>query len=567
MRTMLLDAIRAQPDDELARLAYADQLEEAGQADRARLVRVQTEQHRLGEGHPQANRLAQEAEGLLAQHERAWLGPWADRLVRWTFTRGALDKVTLEPEVFIAHGEELFAEHPVREVRFVGRDGRACGPEAVEELVAHPALRHVRAIDAAGSAPAAGPTWARALAEGGPFPRLEELDFSAEWRHGASFTDLEALEALCQTDHLPALRRLELDRSPHDSWGPGDELVEAITGSPLAGRLTHLGLSAVPLSEAGVRRLAGCKALRNLEWLGLGWCEHLPAASLRDLFQARQFRRLKGLELGGDIPIDDLARSPLLATVERLYLSTNATRYVRQVPPVSWRLLGESAHVGRVRRLSLMYQLINPEGLSLLFGPESRLRPHVLRVMGQTGVPLELPEVFVSSPALRDLTGLEVAGCELSTGGVARLLDAPFIGQLALFCIAGSRLTARGAQAMMRSPLAGGALADVHLHHSQLAPGTLRRLLGWRGMANVTHLEVDAAGLDEAAARALHESPHLRRLTALNASGRLSDAAALALAAGGGLPRLRYLNVDAPLGEAGEAALRARFGARLIVGD
>src|ERR1700733_4557134 len=97
MPEMLQQVIREQPDDDLARLACADFFEEQGQSDRAELIRGQIEQDRLPKNDPRAGPLQTRGDALLAEHETKWLGAWADRLVRWTFRRGFLDTVVLEP--------------------------------------------------------------------------------------------------------------------------------------------------------------------------------------------------------------------------------------------------------------------------------------------------------------------------------------------------------------------------------------------------------------------------------------------------------------------------------------
>src|SRR3954447_22280868 len=126
MSDYLLAAIREQPDDDLARLAYADFFDENGEADRAHFIRLQMAAEKRPPRSPRAGELAAEAEGVLAAHERRWLGEWAELLVGWTFRRGLLDSVTLSPELFLTRGDELFDAHPaVREVRFVGDDGDA----------------------------------------------------------------------------------------------------------------------------------------------------------------------------------------------------------------------------------------------------------------------------------------------------------------------------------------------------------------------------------------------------------------------------------------------------------
>src|SRR5262245_60724010 len=131
MSDYLLAAIREQPGDDLARMAYADWLEENGDPDRAQFIRLQLQLDQPARS-PRAGELALEADGLLAGHERRWLGEWADLLVNWSFRRGLLDSVTLEPEVFLTRGAELFEDQPVREVRFVGPGGDAAPGELTE---------------------------------------------------------------------------------------------------------------------------------------------------------------------------------------------------------------------------------------------------------------------------------------------------------------------------------------------------------------------------------------------------------------------------------------------------
>ncbi len=70
--------IRANPDDETARLIYADYLEERGDP-RGELIRVQCELARLGVEDPLLPELTAREEELLAAHAEDWLAPCA----RW----------------------------------------------------------------------------------------------------------------------------------------------------------------------------------------------------------------------------------------------------------------------------------------------------------------------------------------------------------------------------------------------------------------------------------------------------------------------------------------------------
>jgi uncharacterized protein (TIGR02996 family) len=561
----LLPAVLDQPDDDLLRLACADRLEEDGDADRAHLIRFQVEKHRRPENDERAVELEARAEALLAEHERDWLGEWADRLVRWTFARGFLDSVTIEPDVFLRHGEELLGGHPVRLVRFVDPDGQACGPDAVEELVASPAFARVRGVDASGSVPPAGPAWCRALAAAPHLTRVEELDFSSGWRPDGVFHDTAALEALGQATHLAGLRRLRLGAPM--SWGaPGDEVVPALVHAAFAPGLEVLRLDGLALTDAGLRRLVRSRALGRLQTLDLSWCEELSREGIRTLLATIDLPRLKELGLGGDFDPIDLADSPLVGRLESLDLCTNTRRYHRELPAWSWRALARSPRSARLRRLSLLFGLLGHEGAQELFHTPGPLFLRSLMLMGQTGDGDELARVVATAPSLAWLTSLELPGCGLTAEGVRALAEAPFARQLRLFCVAGNPIQAAGVRAIVRSPLADGRLLDFHLHHCDLSPATLRRLVRWRGLRRVTRLEVGSDVLDAGVLEALAGSPCGRGLTTLQVgSGDVPAEGLAALANVRGLSRLRTLTLPASADPEAVAGLRGRFGARVVV--
>jgi uncharacterized protein (TIGR02996 family) len=76
----LLAAIRAHPDDDTPRLAYADWLDDAGLAARSEFVRVQVQLARLPDHDPARPALEDREHDLLAAHEPAWLGVPPDAL-------------------------------------------------------------------------------------------------------------------------------------------------------------------------------------------------------------------------------------------------------------------------------------------------------------------------------------------------------------------------------------------------------------------------------------------------------------------------------------------------------
>src|SRR5690348_15259175 len=73
--------IIAHPDDDAPRLILADWLEDHGDehtAARAEFIRLQIELAGLGEDDPRRAALERRGKGLLAGHEKAWLGRLAD---------------------------------------------------------------------------------------------------------------------------------------------------------------------------------------------------------------------------------------------------------------------------------------------------------------------------------------------------------------------------------------------------------------------------------------------------------------------------------------------------------
>jgi uncharacterized protein (TIGR02996 family) len=136
LETVFLQNILEQPDDEVARLAYADWLLESGDpanADRGEFIQIQCQFARLSAGSlgewADADRLpelkAREQE-LLDQYADAWRAPvWqiAGPCVV-EFRRGFVEEVDLSTEVFPQRAPWLFEAAPIRSVRFISGNPR-----------------------------------------------------------------------------------------------------------------------------------------------------------------------------------------------------------------------------------------------------------------------------------------------------------------------------------------------------------------------------------------------------------------------------------------------------------
>jgi uncharacterized protein (TIGR02996 family) len=123
----LLRAVLDAPEDDTVRLAYADRLEEDGDADRAEFIRTQIA---LAEQSPEymltydwlgvqtrsAEPLVQRAAHLMDRNLLTWAGELAGR--SWhvggiVWRRGFIDQAEFMKEALVELGPNLFSHHPV----------------------------------------------------------------------------------------------------------------------------------------------------------------------------------------------------------------------------------------------------------------------------------------------------------------------------------------------------------------------------------------------------------------------------------------------------------------------
>jgi uncharacterized protein (TIGR02996 family) len=263
-----LQAIREDPEDDAPRLIYADWLDEHGEAERAEFIRVQCELEHMAPADPRYPDLHVRQLEMLAEYERAWLGDWADRLVRWEFKGGLLHAVTITPEVFLFHGNDLFARHPVQRVAFVNERGVSLPEDVVREVVAAPAMSLVRALEVSGcrrdepmwgmyGGEVATNAWLTALAGADHVTRLEELNLTGGTRTGREPLNLEAWRSFCATAHLRTLRSLDLSDAYGDQEDPGQLVqVASLLGEAAFGReLRFLSFEGCFITDEIVREI------------------------------------------------------------------------------------------------------------------------------------------------------------------------------------------------------------------------------------------------------------------------------------------------------------------------
>jgi uncharacterized protein (TIGR02996 family) len=118
----LLKNIRANPDDDLARLVYADWVEERGDKPMGDLIRVHIEREHAEPGSARYFDLISHAGMLLAQNRDRWTADLRERfcVTGVEFVRGIPEEVELPLSAFAGVAEKLFSTLPIRHVILTG---------------------------------------------------------------------------------------------------------------------------------------------------------------------------------------------------------------------------------------------------------------------------------------------------------------------------------------------------------------------------------------------------------------------------------------------------------------
>ena len=556
----LLRTIRDTPDDDTARLVYADFVEEEGDADRGEFIRVQVALARLPEHDPGRSALEDREHELLADNEARWLGVPADSqgLVEWEFDRGFVNEVAATPDFMLNEGTDLCAAHPVRRWRVQSSQG-----DMREDLIRagqRSWFARLEAVDLAG--------WYQTIGElehfltRSDFARLRELDLTER----PGLDDLPTI-----LERAPFREQLKVLRCGGQMYGEGGtldgwDLLRSLEPT----RLRELALPGCMLTAQDVRGLLVGGCCRELTSLDIrdnpiepdGWdAFRMAKCRLREL-------DLSGTPLGG-ISLDDVLRWDSTAELRSLHLNRCGSAMA------NIRALAASRFWTQAEELRMQQATVPERALGPLFtspGP-SNLRildvaQNYFRAEGVAGLCnarwadaltwLDLSSNYLTDEALRMLASCgrftqlrtlhlsynntELEGADpidrLTDAGVRALAESPLLANLRLLAVRGTDVTASEIDALLNSP-------------------------NWR----LTSLGLSMNNTPEEAIRVLAASPRLARLTWLDLShtyGLIGGNWLLPLAESKYLSPLCELDIRGCHPDPGvRDALRQRLGRRL----
>jgi uncharacterized protein (TIGR02996 family) len=420
----LLDDIRQNPNDDTPRLVAADWYEDAGQPERATLIRMQCEQARLlaVERNPAITR---EIDRILARHSRKWLGEIA-RSGTVTWERGFPQTIKLPASKFLARAEQIAQKIP--QVQLL-----QCRSK-LQALAECSALRSLRSLE---------------LIECNPTPEmLGQLIHSP---HLANLRRLVLTHCELQSVHLeaigqaPVMNQLEsLELAAYYLPSDGLRHLQNLNGA----RLRHLSLRGQALGPEGVEILVQLPGVQNLTELDLSYCQ-LDERAGQLLAERSPFRDLKVLNLHFSTLHREgataLAGSPILDRVEHLEIGFN------EISNQGVQAILTSTRLKNLKQLNISHS----EGTTILgryLAKSPLLRQLRVLAVHYNALRDNGLKTFLQAPDLSQLLALDLRSCDLTFEGARHLADCPQLANLRVLTLSGNDLGAKGATALIRSP-------------------------------------------------------------------------------------------------------------------
>ena len=290
-----------------------------------------------------------------------------------------------------------------------------------------------------------------------------------------------------------------------------DAAVAAVAASPRAAGLRRLYFD-FPLDVSGCRAMARSRHLGNLESFVIDY--PISARALKQLAGAKWFRSLRRLHLysgaGGDVfrVLADVRPMPRLVSLTLLGSCGESTAAVRR--------FAASESFPRLAHLNLRGTRLSSDHVALLARGNWPLR-HL--DLGQTEVRKAGAESLAAAPFARSLRVLELPECDITASGAQALADSPALAGLRHLNLSANPIGPGGLAALAASEsLRGLRVLDVSRTNTARAPVSAREVhafLSTLTTPELRHLALDALPVALRGARVLAASPSFANLTRL----------------------------------------------------
>jgi uncharacterized protein (TIGR02996 family) len=423
----LLQVILASPDDDAARMVYADFLVEQGEPARAELIQLQLESARLPAWDPERVRLELRERWLLHAHEARWRAqlPVLEGVSWGRFSRGFVERAAFaDMRALKAHVEACCAVTPLRSVAVrwpPQREWTGLPPfPGLRELTLHGSLFHASDMQGLAESPWLSSVRALNLLESGvdqdvlqhllASPNLGQLTALRLPHHL-----LRSVAALVRARTLPALTELDLSVPTTDDLGSGGRDADTLGAADMRqlatwrglARLRTLDLSGNLIGAGGLKALLSSPHATGLQELHLREISNRPTLSFEAFLQARPELSLDVLSLQNHFDVEGAAKlseAACLAELKVLRLS-----YMTEQEDGAFYDLVQAPWFDSLRELDVTYA----DALPLLQALPSRApaKLHTLKLESALSWSPSLPALkkLADSPASGTLLHLDLS--------------------------------------------------------------------------------------------------------------------------------------------------------------
>lgn len=486
-----LNQIRADLDNTIPRLIFADWLDEQGDP-RGEFIRIQCELDRPHLSRGRARLLRIREKELLQENRADWLAPLSDHPevnARWTFRCGFVEEVALDTRDFLKLRDVLPAFPLLHklELRGLTRElvemvANSSVLEQVFDLTLPYHRGRIAAREYQGPSHILIPPLIRQLFGSRNLQNLESLNLAGALD---TFIGLHSLVTLYKL----RLRKLSLGRYPFNRDMEG---IQLLSGSPTMKDLRELSLATTNLKINHLIMLSYSDYLKNLESLDLRGNRLCSERNMVSLSALKRFPQLKRLDLRGcgvgNVGLETLVKSPLWPQFESLQLAHNGIQdqgliaiasgpervqltsldlQHNRIIDVGLIALAKSPVLSSIAHLHLEHNQIGTAGVVELARTEYGDRLRGLHLRGNWGIG-DPAGIALASANLPNLETLDLAGTQVGDQTSLALAKSPTAFRLRTLDLTKTRVREAGAMALAGSEfLKNLEILDLRMNHLQ----------------------------------------------------------------------------------------------------